>query len=84
MQLKSQGLKFTFLDNVDPNGIYQKLDSLKDKLETTLFVVVSTTGVPDFDHASSKSAIAAAELDDKDEVEGRILLANGALGSDLA
>ena len=49
-----------------------------------LFVVVSTTGVPDFDHAASKSAIAAADLDDKDEVEGRILLANGALGSDLA
>ena len=44
LQLKGKGLKFTFLDNVDPNGIYQKLDSLKDRLETTLFVVVSKSG----------------------------------------
>ncbi len=44
LQIKNKGLKFTFLDNVDPNGIYQKLNSLKDSLATTLFVVVSKSG----------------------------------------
>lgn len=49
-----------------------------------LFVVVSTTGVPDFDWNDPKSAILASDLDTKDEVEGRILKANGVLGVDLA
>jgi len=44
LQETNQGLKFTFLDNVDPNGINQKLLSLKNKLSTTLFVVVSKSG----------------------------------------
>ncbi|KGG15269.1 MULTISPECIES: glucose-6-phosphate isomerase [unclassified Prochlorococcus] len=44
LQEKGKGLNFTFLDNVDPNGIYQKLDLLKDSLSSTLFVVVSKSG----------------------------------------
>ncbi len=44
LQCSQLGLNFTFLDNVDPNGIYQKLYSLKNKLNTTLFVVVSKSG----------------------------------------
>ncbi len=40
----NKGLNFTFLDNVDPNGICQKLESLKARLSTTLFVVVSKSG----------------------------------------
>ncbi len=44
LQETKQGLRFTFLDNVDPNGINQKLNSLKNNLSTTLFVVVSKSG----------------------------------------
>ncbi len=44
LKAKGNGLDFTFIDNVDPNGIYQKLEALKDSLETTLFVVVSKSG----------------------------------------
>ncbi len=39
-----KGLNFYFLDNVDPDGITDKLQSLKEKLRSTLFVVVSKSG----------------------------------------
>ncbi len=38
------GLSFHFLDNVDPVGIHQKLQSIKATLDTTLFVTVSKSG----------------------------------------
>ena len=44
LQDSNIGLKFTFLDNVDPNSLYIKLNSLKENLSTTLFVVVSKSG----------------------------------------
>ena len=44
LQKKEKGLNFSFIDNVDPFLISEKLDELKDKLETTLFVVVSKSG----------------------------------------
>ncbi len=44
LQKKSNGLNFTFIDNVDPFLISEKLEQLKDKLERTLFVVVSKSG----------------------------------------
>ncbi len=37
-------LKFHFIDNVDPEGISNKLSNLSDKLSSTLFVVVSKSG----------------------------------------
>ena len=41
---KQPGLKFHFIDNVDSNGIYNLLNSIKDKLSRCLFVVVSKSG----------------------------------------
>ncbi len=40
----NQGLKFHFIDNVDPDGISNTLTNLHDRLHTTLFVVVSKSG----------------------------------------
>ena len=44
--LKKQlyGLNFSFIDNIDPFLISEKLSFLKDRLDTTLFVVVSKSG----------------------------------------
>ncbi len=47
-----------------------------------LFVVSSTTGHPDFDWSGPPAVIAAADLDNKDEVEGR-LLRRGVMSVDL-
>lgn len=47
-----------------------------------LFVVSATTGHPDFDWTGPPAIIAAADLDSKDEVEGR-LLRRGLLSVDL-
>ncbi len=44
LQEISKGLQFTFLDNVDPHSIFNKLNTIKNKLSTTLFVVVSKSG----------------------------------------
>ena len=44
LQKKSQGLNFTFIDNVDPFLISEKLLDLREKLPQTLFVVVSKSG----------------------------------------
>ncbi len=44
MQNSNRGLNFHFFDNVDPEGIRNKIDKLKDNLSTTLFVVVSKSG----------------------------------------
>ncbi|AAP99990.1 MULTISPECIES: glucose-6-phosphate isomerase [Prochlorococcus] len=44
LQDNNKGLNFSFLDNVDPNGINKTLNSFRDKLSTTLFVVVSKSG----------------------------------------
>jgi len=44
LQKKSKGLNFSFIDNVDPFLISEKLEELNNKLETTLFVVVSKSG----------------------------------------
>ncbi|ABX08805.1 glucose-6-phosphate isomerase [Prochlorococcus marinus] len=44
LQELNKGLKFHFLDNVDPIGIDKKLELLQSKLSTTLFVVVSKSG----------------------------------------
>ena len=41
---KEPGLNFHFIDNVDSNGIYKQLDSIKGKLSNCLFVVVSKSG----------------------------------------
>ncbi len=40
----SLGLNLHFLDNVDPEGILHKLNSILPKISTTLFVVVSKSG----------------------------------------
>ncbi len=39
-----KGLPINFIDNVDPNGINQRLDIIRDRLHTTLFVTVSKSG----------------------------------------
>tara|TARA_Y100001970_G_scaffold294266_1_gene449485 strand:- start:15614 stop:17215 length:1602 start_codon:yes stop_codon:yes gene_type:complete len=44
LQKKSIGLNFSFIDNIDPFLINEKLELLKNKLQTTLFVVVSKSG----------------------------------------
>ncbi len=44
LQKNSVGLKFSYIDNIDPFLISEKLDELSDKLDTTLFVVVSKSG----------------------------------------
>jgi len=44
LQKKGKGLNFSFIDNVDPFLISEKLEELKEKFETTLFVVVSKSG----------------------------------------
>ena len=41
---ESLGLNLHFLDNVDPEGISHKLNSILPKISTTLFVVVSKSG----------------------------------------
>ncbi len=41
---ESIGLNLHFLDNVDPEGISRKLNSILPNLESTLFVVVSKSG----------------------------------------
>ena len=41
---ESVGLNLHFLDNVDPEGISQKLNSIISNISTTLFVVVSKSG----------------------------------------
>ena len=40
LQKCSKGLNFSYIDNVDPFLISEKLEELSDKLSTTLFVVV--------------------------------------------
>ncbi|WP_269622947.1 glucose-6-phosphate isomerase [Prochlorococcus marinus] len=44
LKKSTKGLNFIFIDNVDTNGINDKLVSLKNNLKTTLFVVVSKSG----------------------------------------
>ena len=44
LQENSCGLNFSYIDNIDPFLISEKLDELSDKLTTTLFVVVSKSG----------------------------------------
>ncbi|ABM72179.1 Phosphoglucose isomerase (PGI) [Prochlorococcus marinus str. MIT 9515] len=44
LQENSVGLNFSYIDNIDPFLISEKLDELSDKLPTTLFVVVSKSG----------------------------------------
>ena len=44
LQKEEKGLNFVFIDNIDPFLINEKLEELKTKLETTLFVVVSKSG----------------------------------------
>ncbi len=44
LQEYSVGLKFSYIDNIDPFLISEKLEELSDKLSTTLFVVVSKSG----------------------------------------
>ena len=44
LQNCNEGLKFSYIDNIDPFLINEKLDELADKLSTTLFVVVSKSG----------------------------------------
>ncbi len=39
-----KGLNFSFIDNIDPFLISEKLIELEDKLATTLFVIVSKSG----------------------------------------
>ncbi len=41
---ESYGLNIHFLDNVDPEGISHKFNSIKPFIDTTLFVVVSKSG----------------------------------------
>jgi len=38
------GLNFTFIDNIDPFLIYEKLIEINDRLSSTLFVIVSKSG----------------------------------------
>ena len=44
LQVNDDGLKFSFIDNIDPFLISEKLELLSTKLSTTLFVVVSKSG----------------------------------------
>ena len=44
LQKNSVGLNFSYIDNIDPFLISERLDELSDKLSTTLFVVVSKSG----------------------------------------
>ncbi len=44
LQKNSEGLNFSYIDNIDPFLISEKLEELSDKLSTTLFVVVSKSG----------------------------------------
>ena len=44
LQKNNVGLDFSYIDNIDPFLISEKLDELSDKLSTTLFVVVSKSG----------------------------------------
>ncbi len=41
---RGRGLKFHFLDNIDPDGIHNVLSSLEDNIKSTLCVVVSKSG----------------------------------------
>tara|TARA_Y100001978_G_scaffold66543_2_gene59699 strand:- start:2780 stop:4384 length:1605 start_codon:yes stop_codon:yes gene_type:complete len=44
LQKKGSGLNFTFIDNIDPFLINEKLEEIDKNLSTTLFVVVSKSG----------------------------------------
>ncbi len=44
LQKLSVGLKFSFIDNIDPYLIKEKLLEINDRLSNTLFVVVSKSG----------------------------------------
>ena len=44
LQKNSVGLNFSYIDNIDPFLISEKLEELSNKLATTLFVVVSKSG----------------------------------------
>ncbi len=44
LQEYKKGLSFHFLDNVDPSGLNEKFNIIKDSLDTTLFVIVSKSG----------------------------------------
>ena len=44
LQKNSEGLNFSYIDNIDPFLISEKLEELSDKLSTTLYVVVSKSG----------------------------------------
>ncbi len=44
LQQNSVGLNFSYIDNIDPFLISDKLEELSEKLDTTLFVVVSKSG----------------------------------------
>ncbi len=44
LQNRMNGLEFSFIDNIDPFLIKEKLESINDKISTTLFVVVSKSG----------------------------------------
>jgi len=44
LQKCSKGLNFSYIDNVDPFLISEKLEELSEKLSTTLLVVVSKSG----------------------------------------
>ena len=44
LQEVSKGLRFSFIDNIDPFLISEKLEELSEKKSTTLFVVVSKSG----------------------------------------
>ena len=44
LQKKHQGLNFSFIDNVDPFLISEKLIEIEERLSRTLFVVVSKSG----------------------------------------
>ena len=44
LQKNCNGLNFTYIDNIDPFLISEKLEELSHKLATTLFVVVSKSG----------------------------------------
>ena len=44
LQKCSKGLNFSYIDNIDPFLISEKLEELSQKLTTTLFVVVSKSG----------------------------------------
>ena len=44
LQKCTKGLNFSYVDNIDPFLISEKLEELSEKLSTTLFVVVSKSG----------------------------------------